>query len=279
MKRFVIIIFGFSVWVLFIGDSLASDARYLPSYHERFKLIDSVSLSSRSKERTITAKNLEKIAPEIEKEEFGEAVEPNEEIADPLDPFNRFNYAFNDKLYFHVLKPVAKPYGAVMPERARISIQNFYLNLYTPVRMVSCAMQGDTRGACSEFSRFTVNTTLGVAGLFDPAASCCNLQMRNEDFGQYLGCFTGPGFYFNLPFLGPSSFRDSIGSLVDLFIVPSIYVLSNYPYVYMGMKTLELINRTSLTLGDYEELKSAAVDPYVSMRDAYHQHRENLVKE
>jgi len=279
MKRLVIVIMGFCALTMFAEDSLASDTLYLTSYHERFNLIDSSSLSSQRKEKTITAKNLEKITAEIEEGKFEEDTEPNKQIPDPLKSFNRFNYEFNDKLYFHVLKPVAKPYGAIMPKRARISIQNFFLNLYAPVRFVSCGMQGDIRGACIEFSRFTVNSTLGVAGLFDPAKSYLNLQMRNEDFGQYMGCFSGPGLYLNWPFLGPSSLRDSIGSVVDLFIVPSIYVLSNYSYIYAGAKAFEVINRTSLTLGEYEELKSAALDPYVSVKDAYYQHRENLVKE
>ena len=67
--------------------------------------------------------------------------------------------------------------------------------------------------------------------------------------------------------------------LLILFIVPSYYVLSNYSYIYLGIKAFEVINHTSLTLGEYEELKSAAIDPYISIRDAYYQHRESLIRE
>jgi len=262
------------------SNSLAFDTSYLGPYYKRFKLIDIQSLSLQSDDSMAITEDIEvkgsKPEKKLETEKISESVET---IPDPLESFNRFNYEFNDKLYFHLLKPVAKKYRVVVPERARLSIQNFFLNLYSPVRLVNCGLQGNKKGALIEFSRFTVNTTFGVGGFFDPAKSIFKLEIQEEDFGQTLGCFVGPKFYLNLPFLGPSSFRDFLGSIVDLFIVPSYYVLSNYSYIYLGIKAFEVINHTSLTLGEYEELKSAAIDPYISIRDAYYQHRESLIRE
>jgi phospholipid-binding lipoprotein MlaA len=104
------------------------------------------------------------------------------------------------------------------------------------------------------------------------------MDTEENDFGQTLASWKGPGFYFNNFFLGPSSLRDTVGMLVDLLIVPSWYVLWNYNYVYTGVKAFEIVNRTSLKIGEYEALKRSALDPYVSVRDAYYQYREDLIK-
>ena len=146
--------------------------------------------------------------------------------------------------------------------------------------MINCGLQCKFKGASTELARFGINTTLGAVGFFDPAKNWFHLEMQEEDFGQTLGCYKGPGFYLNLPFVGSTSLRDGIGSLVDMCIVPSIYVLTHYGFPYVtGAEFLEIINRTSLRIGDYEELKRAALDPYIAVRDAYNQHREGLIKE
>ena len=201
-------------------------------------------------------------------------------IPDPLQGMNRAFYKFNDKLYFWVLKPAARGYGKVVPRCARLSVQNFFLNVYSPVRMVNCGLQCEFNEASIELSRFGINTTLGLVGLFDPAKNWFHLTSPDvEDFGQTLGCYKGPGFYLNLPFAGSTSLRDGIGSLVDLFIVPSYWVLTHYPaaYIATGATILEVVNRTSLRIGEYEEFKRAALDPYVAIRDAYNQHREDAI--
>ncbi|MCX8011933.1 MAG: VacJ family lipoprotein [Desulfobacterota bacterium] len=202
-------------------------------------------------------------------------------ISDPLQKYNRAFFKFNDKLYFWALKPVARGYGKVVPRRARLSVQNFFENVYAPVRIINCSLQCEFKEASIELSRFGVNTTLGVAGLFDPAKNWLHLSPPDkEDTGQTLGFYSqGSGFYLNLPFAGSTSFRDGIGSLIDMCIVPSIYVLINYSSYYItAAKIFEAINRTSLHLGEYEELKRAALDPYLAVRDAYNQHREDLIK-
>jgi phospholipid-binding lipoprotein MlaA len=195
------------------------------------------------------------------------------EIADPLEPFNRAMYHFNDKLYFWVLKPVAQGYGKVVPKAARVGVSNFFANLAFPIRFVNCLLQANFGGAAAELGRFTVNTLWGVGGFLDPASSKdIDLSKQDEDFGQTLGAYgIGQGFYINWPIFGPSSPRDTVGLVGDTLLRPFTY-LSPW-YAGTGTWTYERVNDTSLNIGDYESLKGAAIDPYVAIRDAYVQYR------
>lgn len=200
-------------------------------------------------------------------------------IADPLEPFNRAMYSFNDKLYFWILKPVAQGYSKAVPEPARVSVKNFFANLGAPVRVLSCLLQADFSGAATEIGRFGINTLWGIGGLMDPAASKdLNLLKQDADLGQTLGVYgVGQGFYIVWPIFGPSSPRDSVDIAGDYFLYPVSY-LSPW-YTASGVWSYEVVNATSLRIGDYESLKRAAIDPYVSMRDAYVQYRMKKVEE
>jgi phospholipid-binding lipoprotein MlaA len=195
------------------------------------------------------------------------------EIADPLEPFNRAMYHFNDKLYFWVLKPIAQGYRKVVPEAARVSVSNFFANLTFPIRFVNCLLQANFEGAAAELGRFTVNTLWGIGGFLDPASSKdINLSKQDEDFGQTLGAYgLGQGFFINWPLFGPSSPRDTVGLVGDAFLTPFTY-LSPW-YAGAGTRVYDRVNDTSLKIGDYESLKEAAIDPYVAIRDAYVQYR------
>ncbi|MBI4632316.1 MAG: VacJ family lipoprotein [Deltaproteobacteria bacterium] len=195
-------------------------------------------------------------------------------IADPLEPFNRAMYHFNDKLYFWVLKPVAQGYQKVVPESARVSVSNFFSNLAFPVRFVNCLLQGNFSGASTEFGRFLVNTVWGVGGFLDPASSKdIELSKQDEDLGQTLGVYgLGQGFFINWPILGPSSPRDTVGLVGDFFLHPFTYLTPAWETT-VGIRGYEKVNATSLSIGDYESLKEAAIDPYVAIRDAYVQYR------
>jgi phospholipid-binding lipoprotein MlaA len=201
------------------------------------------------------------------------------EIADPLEPFNRAMYHFNDKLYFWVLKPAAQGYGKVVPEAARISVDNFFANLVFPIRFINCLLQANFEGATAELGRFTMNTLWGIGGLLDPASSKdINLAKQDEDFGQTLGAYgLGQGFFINWPLFGPSSPRDTVGLVGDAFLTPLSY-LSSW-YAGAGIRVYDRVNDTSLKIGDYESLKEAAVDPYVAIRDAYVQYRLKKVNQ
>ncbi len=194
-------------------------------------------------------------------------------IADPLEPFNRAMYQFNDKLYFWVLKPVAQGYGQVVPEPARVGVSNFFANLTFPIRFVNCLLQANFKGAATELGRFTINTLWGVGGLLDPSSSQdINLSKQNVDFGQTLGTYGwGQDFFITWPVFGPSSPRDTLGLIGDAFLTPYSYLTPWY--TSEGTRAYDLLNDTSLRIGDYESLKGAAIDPYVAIRDAYVQYR------
>lgn len=204
-------------------------------------------------------------------------VTPVETIPDPLEPLNRVFFDFNDAFYFAVLKPAATGYKTVVPEEARICIRNFFNNLSFPVRVVNNLLQGRFFGAFEETCGFLVNSTVGLGGLAD-IAGAVGLGKHDEDFGQTLAVNgAGPGFYIHWPFLGPSSLRDTIGLVGDLFVDPLTY-LGDY-WSAPRTRALTVVNETSFRIGDYESLKRAALDPYVALRDAYYQNRLSKIKE
>ncbi len=212
-------------------------------------------------------------------------VEVEEEVGtipDPIEPVNRAFFIFNDKLYFWVLKPVASGYKTVAPEVVRVSVRNFFSHLTTPVRLVNCLLQADVKCAGTETARFFLNTAIGFAGFFDSAKTGFNLEKQDRDFGQTLGLWgMGPVFYIDLPILGPSSLRDGLGYAVDLSFNPLTYLgfyFATVGYIDTGGWVLDKINEASLTLGEYEDLKKAALDPYIALREAYHQYRQSKIR-
>ena len=218
---------------------------------------------------------------EEDEEDFDDIPEGEMEgdfIRDPLEPINRVFFHFNDKLYFWILKPVATGYEKVTPDQFRICVRNFFSNLTMPIRAVNCLLQGKFVGFGTELLRFVVNSTAGMLGLMDPAQTALKLEKQDEDFGQTLGVYgLGPGFYINWPFLGPSSVRGTIGFAGNYYLDPVAWVSIDFGE-WVVIRGGELVNTTSLSLGEYEALKKAALDPYVAMRDAYYQYRQNKIK-
>ena len=125
-------------------------------------------------------------------------------IADPLEPFNRAMYHFNDKLYFWVLKPVAQGYRMVVPEEARIGVGNFFTNITFPIRFVNCLLQANFRGAASELGRFVINTIWGIGGLFDVASIQDQSLQTGRGFRSNPGSLRiGTGILHQLADIGP----------------------------------------------------------------------------
>lgn len=222
--------------------------------------------------------------PEIEPDGDGEdiTVEEGEEetvqIADPLYPWNKAMYHVNDKLYFWLVKPLAQGYSAVAPEDIRISVSNFFDNLATPIRLVSNLLQLKVKDAGKELFRFLYNSTAGVCGLADAAREDFGIRQQDEDLGQTLGSYgIGHGIYLVWPFLGPSSLRDTVGRIGDRFLSPVHYI--NPTEASVGITVYDKVNETSLRIGDYEDLKKSAIDPYISIRNAYLQHRKKKVED
>jgi len=203
---------------------------------------------------------------------------------DPLIGFNRLMYHFNDKLYFWILRPIARGYGAIIPEGGRAAFNRFFKNLSFPIRLANNALQGKLKRAGIETVRFVANSTLGILGLFDPALEQFNLQPYEEDFGQTLGRYgVGDGFPLVLPFLGPYNFRDAIGLIPDIFFYPIRFLDQSDSRIinstFLGVWVFETVNRTSLRTGVYENLKKDALDPYVFFRNAYKQNRDARIRE
>ena len=172
---------------------------------------------------------------------------------------------------------MATVHKAVFDQELRVGIRNFFSNLATPVRVGNCLLQGEFKGAGNELARFGINTTFGFFGFIDQGKDKFQIDKQDRDFGQTLGIWgLGPAFYLNWPFLGPSSLRDTAGFVGDIFLDPRTYLLESAFSIIV--RPVELVNDTSLRIGEYEDIKKAALDPYVALRDGYYQYRENKIK-
>jgi len=212
-------------------------------------------------------------------EEPSQPEEAAESIADPVEPVNRAFFYFNDKLYFWVFKPVATGYKTIIPEDGRVGVRNFFSNFTTPVRLVNCLLQARFKGAGNETLRFLINTTYGIAGFLDTAKKEFNIEKQEADFGQTLGVWgMGPVFYIHWPILGPSTLRETAGYVGDTLLDVRTYLPREFLIVNVSAWVLDKVNETSLTLGEYESLKKAALDPYIAVREAYYQYRQNKIK-
>jgi len=271
-----------------IPSSVPRDISYPPAAHPpRYNRGQGSRAGHHNQESTVFALNQtqtkqgdnEEDSSDDSLEFFGEdAKEEVVQVADPLSPWNRAMFHFNDKLYFWLLKPLSRGYKAVIPTPVRSGVKNFFHNLTMPIRMVSCLLQGKGRAASAELSRFLINSTVGVLGFGNPARRWPELDPSEEDLGQTLGSYgIGNGFYIVWPILGPSTIRDSFGMVGDWFLNPVSYVDSTK--AYLEIRAVETVNETSFKIGDYESLKEAAIDPYVALRNAYIQHRKKKVEE
>ena len=199
-------------------------------------------------------------------------------IYDPLEPWNRFWFAFNDIFYVHIAKPVFEAYQKVMPRQIREGVSNIWDNVGFPKRFINNLLQGKGKGAFVELGRFCTNISAGF-GVMDVAASKKVLvpyDPSGEDFGQTLGRWgIGHGVYIVWPFLGPSSLRESVGFAGDCVVDPFFYV---YPWELSTVSELYLrFNDLEGTLSTYTSLRGIAVDPYIAVREAYISYRNQQV--
>ncbi len=196
---------------------------------------------------------------------------------DPIEPFNRKIFWFNDTLDVYVLEPVAKGWDFIAPDAVQRALRNFFGNLEFPVVLVNDVLQGKPLDAVTDVGRFAVNTTAGVLGFFDPATGW-GLEANNEDTGQTFGWWgIPPGPYLVLPFFGPSNPRDAIGRVGDSAL--RVYSYFAPIYVSLGVNAVDVINLRALYLQEVADAKEAAVDYYAFVRDAYTQRRARLVSD
>jgi len=200
-------------------------------------------------------------------------------IPDPLMEVNKGFYHFNDKLYFWLLKPVARGYKFIIPVEFRSVIQNVFYNIRFPVRFVNCLLQGKGQKAVAEASSFFVNSTIGILGMADAASHWPHLSPSKEDLGQTFAVWgIGNGAFLTIPFIGPSSMRDGLGLVGDMFLDPFFWVDMDLE-TRIALRGGETVNDTSFRIGQYEALKEAAIDPYVAIRNAYVQNRNKMIAE
>ena len=212
---------------------------------------------------------------------------PVQKTNDPLQRFNRNIFAFNDTLNTHALRPIAHGYVLIVPSPVRTGISNFFDNLGFPVRFANCVLQGKFTRSAQETGKFALNSTAGVGGLIRVSDHVPSLaDVPAEDFGQTLGVWgIPPGPYIVIPVLGPSDCRDLVGFVGDY----ALYPLDWYPLgiihhtfisnaVSIGLSATRSVNGLPKAIDTYDQMKSAAVDPYIAIRDGYLSYRAAQVK-
>jgi phospholipid-binding lipoprotein MlaA len=185
-------------------------------------------------------------------------------------------HAFNEDLDRAFVRPLARGYARVLPEPVQHGVSNVFFNARYPVTLVNNALQGKWTPAFSDVGRFILNTTVGIGGLFDPATAA-GLDRHDEDFGQTLGKWGVPaGPYIVLPFLGPYTLRDGIGSFVDDFAEPRSYLEDDS--TRYGLWAADKFDRR-VRLLDADAVLERTGDSYAFIRSAYLQRREYLVRD
>ncbi len=197
------------------------------------------------------------------------------ENPDPWESFNRKVFKFNTTLDDAIVKPVTRGYQAVTPDFVEKGVANVFSNLFDVSNSLNNLLQGKPRLAGNDAARFVINSTLGVLGLFD-VASKTGLTKHQEDFGQTLavwGLDSGP--YLMLPFVGPSTLRDTPGRVVDYYTYPLAYV--SHDLTRIELTGLYYLDLRSYLLYAEDAIGTQFFDPYAVLRDAYLERRAILI--
>ena len=209
------------------------------------------------------------------------------EVWDPLETPNRFIFSINRVVDIIALRPLAVMYRDLTPERAQTGVRNLLDNLGEPVTAINELFQGEPNRAATTMARFLVNSTIGVAGLFDVATSF-GLERTKEDFGKTIGLWAGVepengGFYLMLPGIGPSNARDGTGLMMDYLVDPFRILTFNlavdwdyYQFARYGMNAVDYRSRTIFALDDLEK---NSLDYYAALRSAYTQNRADQIRQ
>lgn len=250
-----------------------------------------------------TEQGTEAPAPETQDEFYDPFAKKEDAVtgeeSDPWEGFNSVMFEFNRKLDKYVLKPVAEAYDKVVPNALQKGISNIYYNdIHFGPRLLNNIFQAKFKGAGIELSRFLVNATIGLAGLFDPARHWLGLETPQEDSGQTLAVYgIPPGPYLVLPFLPPLTVRDFFGAVLDFCLNPVNYFLlptfeiddlpsaiahknrDTTTIVQFARTAGEMVNERSLNLEKYQGVEEATVDLYAAVRNAYLQKRARAIRE
>lgn len=223
-------------------------------------------------------------------------IDNEEQTAESIDPFEDFNRAvfdFNEALDAAIFLPLAKIYRAIFPKPIRDSFRNFMRNLNAPFVLANDVLQGEGDRAGMTLSRFLINTTLGVGGLFDVATGI-GVPYHDEDFGQTLGVWgIEEGVYLVLPIIGPSTVRDGFGKVGDAFLNPLNYAGAagedmekiffghrvDMADFLFGVRLLEGVDLRERLIEPIELLRKdpLALDYYTLIRSVYLQRRKKEI--
>nr|WP_315216035.1 VacJ family lipoprotein [uncultured Duganella sp.] len=194
---------------------------------------------------------------------------------DPYESYNRAVFSFNDTVDTYALKPVATVYRDVTPSFVQTGVGNFFGNLGDAWTAVNNLLQGKGEAGMTDVTRFALNSTLGILGLFD-IASEAGLQKHKEDFGQTLGTWgVSSGPYLMLPLLGPSTVRDTVALPADF--AGNIWSYKTPVYLRNIGTGVNLVDTRASLLDATSMLEDAALDRYEFIRDGYLQRRESLI--
>jgi len=199
---------------------------------------------------------------------------------DPLEPMNRAVFNANDAIDTAILKPIAEGYREAVPQFFRDRIRAFVDNLQEPRIFVNNLLQLRINEAGFTFARFYVNSTLGLAGLFD-VASAHDLPRQTGDFGQTLavwGVDSGP--YLVLPLLGPSNFRDAFGAAVDFYTTPPAHLVPGATgwWITAGTYAVSGIDLRARNIETLDQIKEHALDYYAQFRSIARQYRDGQIR-
>lgn len=200
---------------------------------------------------------------------------------DPLEGMNRGIYKFNDVTDKALFKPAATAYKTITPSPIRTGLNNFFRNLGSITTVLNDLLQFKFANAFTDAGRFVMNSTFGLAGFIDVAAMD-KIESHKEDFGQTLGHWgVGSGAYLVLPFLGPSSVRDTTGLLVDRATTDPITYTHNIGQIRLHnqLRAVQFLDKRTELLTATDLVDEASLDPYAFTRDAYLQRRASLVQD
>lgn len=227
---------------------------------------------------TTTADTVAVEATPVEAATDAAAAAPGSEGSyDPWQKFNRRMHRFNMVLDRHVARPVALGYVKAVPAPVRRSVGNFFNNVGQSTTMVNALLQGKPKRAGQSLSRFVINSTVGLGGLFDPATKA-HIPNTNEDFGQTLATWGWKkSRYLELPLLGPTTVRDTVGNGVDSALTSGKGALSPLrnatATARLALDGLALVEGRSQLL-QYDSLRESAPDDYLLLREFWLQHRQ-----
>ena len=200
-------------------------------------------------------------------------------FSDPLENVNRFFFSLNQRLDRNAGRPAATAYKDTVPQSVRSGLHNVLDNLGGPVTVANSLLQVRLKDAGIATGRFLVNTTIGLAGIFD-VASDWGLPGRNRDFGETMGTYgVPPGPYLVLPFRGSTDVRDFAGNYIDGYATPLRYVrYDGRNYVGLMKSTLGSMDNRATNLVTLRDIERASVDYYATVRTLYLERRARLIE-